>query len=110
MRPVVPDFNPRGCQKGACFSERMYDPARVRHPLKRVGPRGSGRWKRISWDEALEEIADEWLDTISGEGPERVVWDLGPLYTFGTMSAAHQRLSFLLDATSLDMNSEIGDG
>ena len=34
--PDVPDFNPRGCQKGACFSERMYDPGRVRHPLKRV--------------------------------------------------------------------------
>lgn len=110
VRPDVPDFNPRGCQKGACFSERMYDPSRVRHPLKRVGPRGSGRWKRVSWEEALGEIADIWLDTLEGEGSDRVVWDLGPLYTFGTMSAAHQRLSFLLDATSLDMNSEIGDG
>ncbi len=57
--PYVPDPNPRGCQKGACFSERMYDPGRVRHPLKRVGPRGSGRWKRISWDQALGELADK---------------------------------------------------
>ena len=33
----VPDFNPRGCQKGACFSNRMYDATRLRYPLKRVG-------------------------------------------------------------------------
>jgi nitrate reductase alpha subunit len=106
----VPDPNPRGCQKGACYSERMYDPTRVRHPLKRVGPRGSGRWQRVSWDEALDAIADDVLDTLRDDGSDRVVWDLGPLYTVGTMTAAHQRLSVLLDSTSLDMNNEIGDG
>jgi DMSO reductase family type II enzyme molybdopterin subunit len=110
VRPDVPDFNPRGCQKGACFSERMYDPARVRHPLKRVGPRGSGRWKRISWEQALGEIADAMLDTITEEGSDRIIWDLGPLYTFGVMAAAQQRIALLLDSTSLDMNTEIGDG
>jgi DMSO reductase family type II enzyme molybdopterin subunit len=109
-RPEVPDFNPRGCQKGACFSERMYDPARVRYPLVRVGPRGSGKWKRLSWERALREIADSLIDTVTQEGSDRVIWDLGPLYTMGTMGAAHQRLAFLLDSTSLDMNSEIGDG
>jgi len=106
----VPDPNPRGCQKGGCFSERMYDPSRIRHPLKRVGPRGSGKWKRISWDEAATEIADSLLDTIEEEGSDRVVWDLGPLYTLGTMAAAHQRFTVLLDSTNLDMNTEIGDG
>jgi DMSO reductase family type II enzyme molybdopterin subunit len=108
--PDVPDFNPRGCQKGGCFSERMYDATRVRHPLKRVGPRGSGKWQRISWDQATGEIADALLDTVTKHGSDRVIWDLGPLYTFGTMSAAHQRFAFLMDSTSLDMNSEIGDG
>ena len=43
----VPDFNPRGCQKGACYSDRMYAPGRLQHPLKRVGERGEGRWKRV---------------------------------------------------------------
>ncbi len=107
--PDVPDFNPRGCQKGGCFSERMYDPARVRYPLKRVGPRGSASWKRISWDEALGEIAEAMLDTLVEDGSDRIVWDMGPLYTEGTMAAAHQRHAVLLDSTSLDMNSEIGD-
>jgi nitrate reductase alpha subunit len=105
----VPDPNPRGCQKGACFSERMYDAARVRHPLKRVGERGEGKWKRMSWDEVLAEIADKMLDTITREGSDRIVWDIGPLYTEGTMTAAHQRHLVLLDSTGLDMNSEIGD-
>ncbi|MCK6556045.1 molybdopterin-dependent oxidoreductase [Candidatus Binatia bacterium] len=110
VRPDVPDFNPRGCQKGACFSERMYDPSRVSHPLKRVGERGSGKWQRIPWDQALTEIADSVIDTVSGEGSDRVIWELGPLYTAGVMAAAQQRIGVLLDSTTLDMNTEIGDG
>ncbi|MBW2385081.1 MAG: molybdopterin-dependent oxidoreductase [Deltaproteobacteria bacterium] len=110
VRPDVPDFNPRGCQKGACFSERMYDPSRVRYPLKRVGERGSGRWKRVSWDEALDEIADSIIDTIVEEGSDRVIWDPGPGISLGTQTAAHGRLRVLLDSTNLDMNTEIGDG
>jgi DMSO reductase family type II enzyme molybdopterin subunit len=109
-RADVPDFNPRGCQKGACFSERMYDPARVKWPLKREGPRGSGRWKRVSWEEALSEIADSMIDTIVDEGTDRVIWDLGPGISTGVQTAGQARLRVLLDSTSLDMNTEIGDG
>ena len=110
IRPDVPDFNPRGCQKGACFSERMYDAARVRYPLKRAGPRGSGKWQRISWDQALDEIADSMIDTIVEEGSDRVIWDLGPGISIGTQTAGQARLKVLLDSTNLDMNTEIGDG
>jgi DMSO reductase family type II enzyme molybdopterin subunit len=109
-RPDVPDFNPRGCQKGGCFSERMYDASRIRHPLKRVGPRGSGRWKRISWEQAVEEIGDGLIDALKNHGSDKVIWDVGPLYSMGTQSAAHQRMSTLLDMTALDVNTEIGDG
>jgi DMSO reductase family type II enzyme molybdopterin subunit len=110
VRPDVPDFNPRGCQKGACFSERMYDPSRVKYPLKRVGERGSGKWQRVSWDQALSEIADSMLDTITEEGPDRVIWDLGPGISTGVQTAGQARLKVLLDSTNLDMNTEIGDG
>ncbi len=110
IRPDVPDFNPRGCQKGACFSERMYDPARVRYPLKRAGERGSGRWKRVSWDEALGEIAESMVTTVVEEGTDRIIWDQGPGITTGTQTAGQARLAVLLDSTSLDMNTEIGDG
>jgi DMSO reductase family type II enzyme molybdopterin subunit len=110
VRPDVPDFNPRGCQKGACFSERMYDPARVKWPLKRVGERGSGRWQRVTWEQALDEIADSMIDAIVEEGTDRVVWDLGPGISLGTQTAGQARLRVLLDSTALDMNTEIGDG
>ena len=110
IRADVPDFNPRGCQKGACYSARMYDAARVKYPMKRVGERGSGQWQRISWDQALSEIADLLIDTVTTEGSDRVIWSLGPLFTFGTFAAGQMRLSHLLDSCSLDMNTEIGDG
>jgi DMSO reductase family type II enzyme molybdopterin subunit len=110
VRPDTPDFNPRGCQKGACYSARMYDPTRVKYPLKRVGERGAGKWERISWDQALGEIADVMIDTITEEGTDRIIWSLGPLYTFGTFAAGQMRLSTLLDSGGLDMNTEIGDG
>ena len=71
--PLVPDFNPRGCQKGACYVHRMYDPTRIKYPMKRVGERGQGKWKRISWDEALTDVADAIIDTVTKEGPDAVV-------------------------------------
>ncbi|MFI5395751.1 MAG: molybdopterin-dependent oxidoreductase [Candidatus Binatia bacterium] len=110
VRADTPDFNPRGCQKGACYSQRMYDPTRVKYPLKRVGERGSGKWERISWEQALNEIADLMIDTITKEGTDRIIWSLGPLYTFGPMSAGQMRLLLQLDSSQLDMNMEIGDG
>ncbi|MBI3784484.1 MAG: molybdopterin-dependent oxidoreductase [Deltaproteobacteria bacterium] len=110
VRSDTPDFNPRGCQKGACYSARMYDPTRVKYPLKRVGERGSGQWQRLSWEQALNEIADLMIDTVTQEGTDRIIWSLGPLYTFGTQAAGHSRLSMLMDSSTLDMNTEIGDG
>ncbi len=109
-RPDVPDFNPRGCQKGACFSERMYDAARVTYPLKRIGERGQGKWKRVSWDEALEDLAEEFIRIVTEEGSDRVIWDNGPLYTFGAMAVAQMRFNELTGGIGLDMNTEIGDG
>src|SRR3989338_452130 len=71
--PSVPDFNPRGCQKGACYVHRMYDPTRIKYPMKRVGKRGEGKWKRVSWDEALTEVSDAIIDTCVKEGPDTIV-------------------------------------
>lgn len=46
------------CPKGAAFPEILTHPDRLTHPLKRTGPRGSGNWERISWDQALQHIAE----------------------------------------------------
>ncbi|HPQ97372.1 MAG TPA: molybdopterin-dependent oxidoreductase, partial [Thiolinea sp.] len=45
------------CPRGQMQLERLYHPERLLHPLKRNGPRGSGQFRRISWDEALDTIA-----------------------------------------------------
>lgn len=106
----LPDFNPRGCQKGACFSERMYDATRLRYPLRRVGKRGSGRWERVSWEEAMDDIADNYIDIIREESTDRVILDVGPNIDFGTAAAGLFRFGKLSRAIALDMNTEIGDG
>jgi DMSO reductase family type II enzyme molybdopterin subunit len=107
--PGVPDFNPRGCQKGACYSSRMYDPSRITHPLKRVGARGEGRWRRVSWEEALREIADTTIDVLGTDGPGAIIWDFGTGATNGCNGLGLYRTNWLLDTPMLDMNAEIGD-
>jgi DMSO reductase family type II enzyme molybdopterin subunit len=105
----LPDFNPRGCQKGGCFSHRMYDDTRITHPIRRVGPRGSGKWERVSWKEALDDLADTYLDVVTEEGTDRLVWDLGPGIDLGVSTAAQGRFSMLTQSIGLDMDGEIGD-
>jgi anaerobic selenocysteine-containing dehydrogenase len=57
--PVHPGSRGRNCAKGPATHNQVYDPERILHPLKRVGERGAGQWKRISWDEALSQIAEK---------------------------------------------------
>ncbi|MBI2000764.1 MAG: molybdopterin-dependent oxidoreductase, partial [candidate division NC10 bacterium] len=47
----------RLCAKGQAGVQVVYDPYRIKQPLKRVGPRGSGQWKAITWEQAFQEIA-----------------------------------------------------
>jgi len=105
----LPDFNPRGCPSGACYSLQMYHPARIRYPLKRMGERGEGKWQRVSWDEALAEIADKVIDSIAHHGPETVILDPGGSVASLVFDAALLRLANLLDAIVLDTNCELGD-
>ncbi|MFY9317340.1 MAG: molybdopterin oxidoreductase family protein [Burkholderiales bacterium] len=68
------------CTKVSHYAERTYAPDRLLHPLKRVGPKGRGEFKRISWDEALDEIAAR-LKALAAEDPQTVL----PLSYAGTM-------------------------
>ncbi|MEC7538268.1 MAG: molybdopterin-dependent oxidoreductase, partial [Pseudomonadota bacterium] len=49
------------CARGIGQIERVYHPDRLKYPMRRTGPRGSGQYERISWDEALDEIAAQLL-------------------------------------------------
>jgi len=61
------------CPKVNRFLDRVYSPDRILHPLRRVGPKGDGRFERITWDEALQSIATELHRVIADHGAEAVL-------------------------------------
>ena len=69
------------CAKVARYAERIHHPDRLLHPLRRKGPKGSGQFERISWDDALDITAEAMLAAERSYGPE-AVW---PYYYAGTM-------------------------
>ncbi|HSW27364.1 MAG TPA: molybdopterin-dependent oxidoreductase, partial [Burkholderiaceae bacterium] len=68
------------CNKVSRYAERTHSPERVLHPLKRVGPKGSGRFQRIGWDEALDTVATR-LRAVAARDPQAIV----PYSYAGTM-------------------------
>ncbi|MGR9091832.1 MAG: molybdopterin-dependent oxidoreductase, partial [Gammaproteobacteria bacterium] len=102
--PDYPDYNPLGCQKGCSFHANLYSEERVTHPLKRVGERGSGKWQRVSWDDALEEIAESIVDGIEEFGPDSFITDgahfnaggvgFTSLYRFNSITGRTTHLTF----------------
>ncbi|HTF01511.1 MAG TPA: molybdopterin-dependent oxidoreductase, partial [Bradyrhizobium sp.] len=69
------------CAKVARYAERIHHPDRLTYPQRRTGPKGSGQFARISWDEALDEIADR-FNAAEREFGAEAVW---PYYYAGTM-------------------------
>lgn len=71
----VPDERYRHiCQKGHSHLHRIYDPNRVKTPLRRVGERGSGEWEEITWDEAVQEITTKWKQYQAESGNESIAF------------------------------------
>ncbi len=70
------------CHKVSRYPERVYHRDRLQFPLRRVGPKGSGQFERISWDAALDEIASRFRDIANGShGPQAIL----PYSYCGTM-------------------------
>ena len=61
------------CVKLKDYEKRHYHPERVLYPMRRTGPKGSGQFERISWDEALTEITDRWKAIIEQYGPQAII-------------------------------------
>ena len=55
--PMHPGSRGRNCAKGPATLNKVDDPERIRFPLRRKGVRGDGEWERVSWDDALDDIA-----------------------------------------------------
>ena len=64
------------CAKGSAGIMQVNAPSRLDAPLMRVGPRGSGEFKKISWEEALD-LAVEWLKPLKKEAPEKLAFFTG---------------------------------
>jgi anaerobic selenocysteine-containing dehydrogenase len=69
------------CAKVHRYLDYTRAPDRLLHPMRRVGAKGEGRFARISWDEALDEIVARWRDVVARHGPA-AIW---PYYGSGTM-------------------------
>ncbi|OFZ89888.1 MAG: molybdopterin oxidoreductase [Betaproteobacteria bacterium RBG_16_66_20] len=100
--PLHPFTDGSLCTKVSHYTERSYAPDRLKHPLQRVGPKGQGGFKRIGWDEALDEIAAR-LKHVAAENPESIL----PLSYAGTMgmlqySSMDRRFFHRLGASQLD--------
>ena len=90
------------CTKVSRYTERTYHPDRILHPLKRTGPKGSGQFAPVSWDEALNDIANR-LRVIAAKDPQAIV----PYSYAGTMGqvqgeAMAMRFFHKLGASLLD--------
>jgi len=65
------------CAKGLAQLERLNHPDRLQYPIKRSGGKGEGKWKRISWDEALETITEKIKETIGRDGRQAISFAQG---------------------------------
>jgi anaerobic selenocysteine-containing dehydrogenase len=72
--PEHPNSRGRLCAKGQAALNLVYDPDRLLYPMKRIGPRGEGQWKRISWEEAYTEIADRMNAVLATGRPEQFIF------------------------------------
>ena len=80
----------RACMRGRALRQRVYSPDRILYPLKRTGERGTGRFERITWDEALETVAAKLKQVRESFGSEAVLYvhsagDLVSLHTRATL-------------------------
>lgn len=93
----------RICQRGLSHVQRIYDPKRLQYPLRRVEgtPRGSGQWERVSWDEALSEVAAKIQEAQAQYGEDAVAYMNCSGNTSIGINAAYARFFNVLNASNI---------
>ena len=71
--PESPISHGTMCSKGLAITQLAYHPDRIVHPMKKAGDKLSGKWERITWDEALDTIAAKFQAVVDEYGPEFIV-------------------------------------
>ncbi|WRS30106.1 molybdopterin-dependent oxidoreductase [Actinomycetaceae bacterium MB13-C1-2] len=104
-----PKYN-RVCLRGLTQPQQQYSERRVLYPKKRVGPRGSGQWEQISWDEAIDMVVDN-FNRIKDEYGSRAIALTEGSGNYGTLSSSHfgavTRFFATLDATVLSNTLDV---
>jgi anaerobic selenocysteine-containing dehydrogenase len=77
------------CAKVRPYLDHVYHPGRLTQPLRRVGPKGTGQWQPISWDDALTEIGQRWREIIASYGAEAIL----PYSYSGTLGLVQMSVS-----------------
>jgi anaerobic selenocysteine-containing dehydrogenase len=75
--PEHPGSRGRNCAKGPATLNQITDPDRILYPLKRAGKRGEGKWERVSWNEALDDIAARIRKAITEKRQNEVMYHVG---------------------------------
>jgi anaerobic selenocysteine-containing dehydrogenase len=75
--PLHPASRGRTCAKGPATLNQIQDPERILYPLKRDGPRGCGKWKRVSWNEALDDIGGRIRKELEADRRDTVMYHVG---------------------------------
>ena len=76
----------RACLRGRSMRRRVYNPDRLKYPMKRVGKRGEGKFKRISWEEAYDEVASTMQRLIKDYGNDTIYLNYGTGTLGGTVT------------------------
>ena len=75
--PLHPGSRGKNCAKGPATINQVNDPDRILTPMKRTGPRGSGQWRAVSWDEALQDIGGRIRKALQENRRDEVVYHVG---------------------------------
>jgi thiosulfate reductase / polysulfide reductase chain A len=96
--PLDPNSRGRLCAKGIAGLNHLYNPDRIPSPMRRTGKRGDGRWRQISWEEALKEVASRLVELREGKQNYdfilRNTWDLASNELAGRFSSAFGSSTF----------------
>jgi anaerobic selenocysteine-containing dehydrogenase len=103
------EYNPRGCLRGQSMLNLIYGPDRLKQPLISVGKRGEGKFKVVSWDEALDHVSDKLADIMKKYGPESVAGMIQVPGTGYVHKGALMRLASMYDWSMIHAYTMNGD-
>lgn len=109
-----PHVNGNICVKGAALKQYVHHKDRIEHPMRRVGPKGSGQYEVVSWDEAIQAIADRLRETKEQFGPEGTIFYVGHPHwlrkTLAELSATYGTPNFCTESSTCHLAMDIAWG